>query len=87
MAVDGVDGCWIGPNDLSRSMGVAMWSEPHLAAIERTLQACKKLGKIPGIAFGDMPRLLQQGFLFVTPGDDRSPIDTISRATLRQLRG
>ena len=87
MAVDGIDGCWIGPNDLSRSMRVAMWSEPHLAAIDRTLQACKKLGKIPGIAFGDMPHLIEQGFLFVTPGDDRSPIDTVGRATLRQLRG
>jgi 4-hydroxy-2-oxoheptanedioate aldolase len=86
MGVDGVDGCWIGPNDLARSMGVALWSEPHWAAIQKTLEACKRLGKVPGIALGDMPRLLAQGFLFVTPCDDFTALRTHVQSTLRALR-
>jgi len=86
MSVDGIDGCWIGPNDLSRSMGVPMGSPAHVAAIYKTLEVCKKLGKIPGIAFGDMPKYLKDGFLFVTVGDDRSPIEAAGRAIIRQLR-
>src|SRR5207302_9342148 len=50
MAVDGVDGCWIGPADLARSMGVDQNTPAHEAAIMRVLDACRKTGKIPGLS-------------------------------------
>ena len=87
MAVDGVDGCWIGPGDLSISMGVPLWSAPHKAAIQRTLEACQKLGKIPGIAFGDMPQFIKDGFQFVTPIDDFTCLRRTAEDTLKMLRG
>ncbi|MBN1314779.1 MAG: hypothetical protein JXA42_04905 [Anaerolineales bacterium] len=67
MAVDGVDGCWIGPLDLAKSMGVKPGSQPHEEAIARVLEACQMAGKIPGIWGGEQAgRRLEQGFLFVT---------------------
>jgi 2-keto-3-deoxy-L-rhamnonate aldolase RhmA len=85
MAVPGVDGCWVGPGDLSFSMDVPLWSEPHKAAISKVLAACKKLGKIPGIAFGDMAQFIKDGFLFVTPCDDFSAIRNYTQMIMRSL--
>ena len=50
-AVDGVDGVFIGPNDLAHSMGCEnRWNEPVVqAAIESTLKAVAAAGKCPGI--------------------------------------
>ncbi len=76
LAVEGVDGCWVGPMDLARTMGVDLKTaegvRAHDQALERVLAACRKTGKFPGI-FGGSPaatrRRLEQGFLFVTFDD------------------
>lgn len=75
MAVDGIDGCWIGPADLRNTMGVDLaapdGAAAHEAAIQRVLDACRNTGKIPGIASGeDVQRRIDQGFLYVTAGGD-----------------
>jgi 2-dehydro-3-deoxyglucarate aldolase/4-hydroxy-2-oxoheptanedioate aldolase len=46
-AIDGVDGLFIGPSDLSQSLGVTgdFFHEKCLAAIDRVSAACKKHGK------------------------------------------
>ena len=90
MAVEGVDACWIGPNDLGRSMGIDL-NKPedaraHEAAMRKVLEACRRAGKIPGIAYGPMPQLLEQGYLFVTPGEDLGTLRNAARQTLRALR-
>jgi 4-hydroxy-2-oxoheptanedioate aldolase len=90
MAVDGIDGCWIGPNDLGRSMGLDLTRaadvEAHQAAIARTLEACKTTGKIPGIAFGPTKELIEQGFQFLTPGSAEGFVSEGSRELLQRLR-
>jgi len=50
-AVDGVDGVFIGPNDLAHAMGhESNWNAaPVQAAIEQTLRAVAASGKCPGI--------------------------------------
>jgi 4-hydroxy-2-oxoheptanedioate aldolase len=50
-AVPGVDGVFVGPNDLAHSMGCEnRWDEPIVqAAIEHTLKAVASAGKCPGI--------------------------------------
>ena len=50
-AVEGVDGVFVGPNDLSHSMGFEnRWNEaPVQSAIESTLKAVAAAGKCPGI--------------------------------------
>lgn len=90
MAVDGVDGCWIGPMDLARSMGVAMGSPPHEAAIQRVLDACHATARVPGIYAPDAAaarRRIEQGFRFVTAADDAGLIAGGARETLRRLAG
>ena len=92
LAVDGVDGCWIGPKDLSKSMGVEPVTPEGLrvleAAIQNVLTACNGAQKIPGIfAGGAAQHRLEQGFLFVTVcGDDWLIVDGAKRA-LEELPG
>jgi 4-hydroxy-2-oxoheptanedioate aldolase len=92
LAVQGVDGCWIGPNDLARSMGInlktAAGAAEHEAAIMSVLQACRKTGKIPGIHtrnLADACRWLERGFLFVTAGTDAGLLEDGAREVLRGL--
>lgn len=73
LSTEGVDGCWIGPTDLSFSMGVERDSAEHKAAIQRVLEVCQRIGKIPGIAAGmEFERRIEEGFRFVINGSDAS---------------
>ncbi|RPI57636.1 MAG: hypothetical protein EHM56_03375 [Chloroflexi bacterium] len=90
LAVEGVDGCWIGPMDLALSMGLAMGDQAHEAAIQRVLDACHNRSKIPGVHAIDAAsanRRIRQGFRFVTAGDDGGLIAGGAREVLRQLTG
>lgn len=88
MAVEGVDACWIGPHDLSASMGTAPGTDEHTAAIRSVIAACRKIGKIPGISLGD-PELarfwIDEGCQFVTCGDDGGWMTTGAQAALDAL--
>ena len=92
MAVDGIDGCWIGPGDLSRFMGLDLTTpegrEAHTEAILGIIEACRKTGKIPGIWTGsaqDAQRWIDEGCLFVTAGTDSAWVVDKAQETLRQL--
>lgn len=76
-AVDGVDGVFIGPADLSASMGYrGNPTHPEVqAAIEDGIARILAAGKAPGILMGDevlARRYLQLGALFVAVGVDTS---------------
>jgi 4-hydroxy-2-oxoheptanedioate aldolase len=91
LATDGVDGCWIGPADLARSMGADYQSAagtPHVeAAIEDVLVACRETGKLPGIyAVGVSERRLEQGFLFVSAIHDEVLIVDGAQSVLDSLQ-
>ena len=87
MAVDGIDGCWIGPWDLAASMGTRIGSEAHEEAMLCILEACKKTGKIPGTYCGDQgAHRLKQGFLFVTPLGDTLHISVGAKEILKELK-
>lgn len=43
-SVDGVDMIMVGPYDLAASMGVELWSEPHLAAVKEIFAAATLRG-------------------------------------------
>jgi 4-hydroxy-2-oxoheptanedioate aldolase len=72
--VDGVDGVFIGPNDLSADLG-HRGDIPHpevQSAIADALKRIRALGKAPGILVGeaDGQRMLDLGALFVAVGSD-----------------
>ncbi len=92
MAVEGIDGCWIGPGDLSRFMrldlGTPEGKTAHTAAIRGIIEVCRKTGKIPGISMGTAPdaqRWIGEGCLFVTAGVDSKWVVEKARETLRYL--
>ena len=65
-AMDGVDGLYIGPGDLSTDLGIAgQWDSPQLTQVmERVITACRKNHKIVGCHaddINDMPKLRQMG--------------------------
>jgi 4-hydroxy-2-oxoheptanedioate aldolase len=75
LGVDGIDGCWIGPSDLAKSMGIDRNTPEGLAAhramIMRVAAACRKTGKIAGISGDlDITFWLENGFQFVTASYD-----------------
>ncbi len=92
LAVDGVDGCWIGPKDLAKSMGIdpntPAGSQAHEAAILQVLAACRKTHKIPGI-FGDgeadAQRWIEHEFQFVTTTNDARLLSNGGQAILEKL--
>jgi 4-hydroxy-2-oxoheptanedioate aldolase len=73
----GLDGIYIGPSDLSLSLGlqlsVRLEQEPLLEAIERVRAVCAERGLIAGmhcLTPQDVPRFTGQGFPMVTIGVD-----------------
>lgn len=92
MAVDGIDGCWIGPGDLRLSMGVDTSTpdgmEAHRSTILGVFDACHKVGKIPGLWTPDAPAALEwirEGALFVTAGSDATWVIEGAKESVRQL--
>jgi 4-hydroxy-2-oxoheptanedioate aldolase len=76
LAVEGVDGCYVGPSDLSISYGAipngdtgVPLADPVEEAIETILAACREAGKPAGFHVanaGAANRRLRQGFRFVS---------------------
>jgi 4-hydroxy-2-oxoheptanedioate aldolase len=94
MTTPGIDGCWIGPSDLSLSMGIDPKhkndDERVQRAVERVLAACRNTGKIPGYA-GDSPdqakELAARGFRFLTAGSDLGFMLAGARDGVKLLNG
>jgi 4-hydroxy-2-oxoheptanedioate aldolase len=94
LATPGVDGCWIGPGDLSLSMGFqpgsAEAAEPLHRAVEQVIQACMNTGKVPGYAGGGPAHgveLAKQGLRFITAGSDIGFLKGGAADGLKILRG
>jgi 4-hydroxy-2-oxoheptanedioate aldolase len=73
-AVEGVDGVFIGPNDLAADMGyLGNWQHPEVwKVMEGAARKIRQAGKAPGILVGeaDGQRCLDMGYLFVAVGAD-----------------
>ncbi|HWQ13053.1 MAG TPA: aldolase/citrate lyase family protein [Roseiflexaceae bacterium] len=77
LAVDGVVGCFIGPNDLALSMGLRPQDTgpgtEHEAAMLAVLAAAKKTGKAAGkhcFTAGEVTTRIGQGFQFLALASD-----------------
>jgi len=72
LSVEGVDGCWVGPGDMSLTMGVEQGAPEHEEAILSVLALCQELGKVPGLACrpNNAAYWLDKGFRFVTVGGE-----------------
>jgi 4-hydroxy-2-oxoheptanedioate aldolase len=74
-SVDGIDGVFIGPNDLAASYGhIGNWGHPEVqAALEDAVKRLKKVGKPAGILTPneeEAKRFIDWGYTFVAVGAD-----------------
>lgn len=91
-AVDGVDGVFIGPADLSSSLGHhGNPGHPEVqAAIEEAIQRIRAAGKAPGILMSDEERIrryIELGALFVAVGSDVGLMVSGARALATKFLG
>ena len=91
-AIDGVDVLFVGPADLSHSLGIpGQFQHPeYLGALDRVVAACRAHGKAAGILVYDtavVPRHLELGFTFVGIGADAMFVIDSARRYLTAVRG
>ncbi|HSL32918.1 MAG TPA: aldolase/citrate lyase family protein, partial [Candidatus Limnocylindrales bacterium] len=91
-AIDGVDVLFVGPADLSHSLGIPgqFGSARYREALETVVAACRAHGKSPGILVYDtaiVPGLLESGFRFVGIGADGALVADGAKAALAAVRG
>ena len=90
-AVDGVDGVFIGPADLSASMGLlGQPAHPDVkAAIEGAIASIRRAGKSPGILCADEAlarRYIEAGAQFVAVGVDTSLLVKAASALVARFK-
>lgn len=89
-AVEGVDGVFIGPNDLAADMGhLGNWQHPEVwKVMEDAARRIRTAGKAPGILVGeaDGKRCLDLGYLFVAVGSDLVMLARGSEALAAKFR-
>lgn len=92
LAVPGVDAIYVGPSDLSLTLGLPPGLDNDdsnfVEAIDAILAGCKKHGVVPGIHCS--PKMAakrhEQGFRMLTVGYDFEPVMTALRADLETSR-
>ncbi len=90
-SVEGVDATFIGPSDLSASMGYRgqFWHPKVVKAMERVLEACQDSKVAPGIAFGKnidhCGELMQQGWRFLCVGSDTGFLNAGTKWSLGKI--
>jgi 4-hydroxy-2-oxoheptanedioate aldolase len=89
-AVEGVDGIFVGPNDLAANLGLfGKTGAPEVkAAIAQAIKAIESTGKAPGILNfvpAEARDLIKMGYDFVAVGGDMSMIARRSEALLAEI--
>ena len=90
--VEGVDAIFVGPYDLSASMGrIGQVDHPEVReAIDEVRRCCESAGKILGV-FGATPEAvkpyMEQGFKLITVGIDTMTLARTARDTVQNIRG
>ena len=90
-AVDGVDVLFIGPSDLSHSLGIlGQFDNPlYLDAVARTAEAGARRGKATGILLpkpDDYGFYRKNGFTFLASGSDGVLLNNAARALVGKLK-
>jgi 2-dehydro-3-deoxyglucarate aldolase/4-hydroxy-2-oxoheptanedioate aldolase len=90
-AIDGVDVLFVGPADLSHSLGIPgqFSSAEYLGALDRVVAACRAHRKAAGILVYDpaaVSPLLERGFTFVGVGADAALVADGAKRLLEAVR-
>ena len=90
LSVSGVDGVFIGPGDLSMTMGLRPGDPAVQDAIELTFKKAKARGIPVATVAGDGAggrRLIERGFDFVVVGNDTGMLGRAATAIVAEIRG
>lgn len=94
LAIEGLDGIYIGPNDLALALGSQPKSESDdpvvVQAIAHICERAKAHGKVAGIfcSGGEAAaRRVKEGFQMVTPGNEAALLSTAAKAAIAAIRG
>jgi len=91
-SVDGIDGVFLGPNDLAASLGhVGNWGHPEVQqALEDAVRRLKTIGKPAGILTPneeEAKRFLDWGYTFVAVGADLGLLARNADALAKRFKG
>ncbi len=92
LQVPGVAALFVGPYDLSGSLGMlGQVGHPHVQqAVDRVIAACRAAGMALGLYVGDAAgarAAVDRGFTMIALGSDAGLLLTAAQATLREVRG
>lgn len=98
VSVEGIDATWLGPGDLSASMGLRgqFFHEKVIKAMDKMVEACIDAGVAPGIAGGAgvqeygieyVTKLLEDGFKFILVEGGLSMLKLGCEEFLNRARG
>ena len=93
-ATPGLDGLYVGPNDLALALGVAPGQVPAAAEIERAWERVVRAAHDAGVYAGSFcadgtvaAHLVSLGYDLVTPGNDAAQLRAGAVAALAAARG
>jgi len=93
LATEGLDGIYIGPNDLCLALGASPAAESEepvvTQAIARIIETCHLMGKAAGIFCSSgqaAAKRAEQGFNFITPGNDAALLGRVAREEVAAAR-
>ena len=90
LSVDGIEAFFVGPYDLSRSLGVfTKWNHPTFEkALEKVLEVAEKTGTTPGLLamIEDIEKTVERGFRLINIGGDVSFLTEAATTTLQRGR-
>lgn len=89
--VEGIDGIFVGPYDLSASLGqTGQVDHPDVeAAIDRVREACLEAGVrlgIFGVSAGELKSYIEKGFTFIVAGADILLLGQAAKSILTELK-
>jgi len=90
-SVKGVDVCYVGPTDLSMSLGVfGQTTHPVFKeATSRVIKACRKWGVAPGMhcSVESINEAIEEGFQFVALASDLNHLIAGAKAAISRVKG
>lgn len=91
LAVDGLHGIYVGPNDLALSLGASPGlDQPLLDVLADIAQRVRAAGRLAGVFCGDIDlahELVNMGYNLITPGNDVQLLRFAANAHLRAVEG
>jgi len=91
LSVDKIEAFFVGPYDLSRSLGVwRQWNHPKFeGAIQKVLEAAENTGTVPGMLapFEDVHKTIERGFKMISIGRDVGFLREAAASELEKVKG